>query len=150
MTYIGIDPGASGAMAIIPEQGEPILLDFKTEGIRGYAANISHLLGEQPHLTIAVELVHAMPGQGVSSMFSFGQRLGELHGMLQTLELEWHNVRPQAWQKHCGVISKSGKKGIHSAISTIYPNAPLVGPKGGIKDGRCDALGIAHYIKETT
>jgi len=96
---------------------------------------------------IGLEKVNAMPGQGVKSMFSFGERYGELQGMLQTLELGYVLVRPTEWQKACKVKPKSGKKGIHSVISKIYPKAELVGPRGGIIDGRCDALSIAHYLR---
>ena len=88
-----------------------------------------------------------MPSQGVRSVFSFGQRLGELEGMLQTLGLGYVMPRPQEWQKACGIKPKSGKKGTHEALSKIYPKAELLGPKGGINDGRCDALGIAHYLR---
>ena len=142
-TYVGIDPGASGAMCLLFEDGTIEFYDFKKGGIRSYAT----ILGAKTDI-IAVELVHSFSNQGVKSMFSFGQRLGELHGMLQTLDLPYVEVRPQAWQKACGVVPKSGKKGIHATISVLYPDASLVGPRGGLIDGRCDALGIAHYLKE--
>ena len=98
---------------------------------------------------VSVEQVSSMPGQGVKSMFSFGQRLGELEGMLQALKIGYIQTRPQAWQKTCKVQAKSGKKGIFEAISKIYPEAELLGSKGGIKDGRCDSLGIAHNLRLT-
>jgi hypothetical protein len=98
---------------------------------------------------IILESVASMHGQGVKSVFSFGQRLGELEGMLQTMELGYDKVRPQAWQKICGVKPKSGKKGIYETISKIYPKAELLGSRGGILDGRCDALSMAHYARKT-
>ena len=141
MTYIGVDPGANGCMCILEDANTHIFADFKSNGIQGYA----DLLSDIDISTIYLEEVHAMPGQGVSSMFSFGRRFGELEGMLQTLKLKYTLVRPSLWQKTIGVVPKSGKKGIYEVVSQLYPNAQLLGSKGGIQDGRCDALGIAHY-----
>lgn len=146
--YIGIDPGAKGAISFLDYKNETInFLDFDKVGIRGYAANLSHLNNEGYTLHIYLEQVHAMPNQGVSSMFSFGQRYGELQGMLQTLNLDYNFVRPHEWQRIIGVESKSGKQGIYNVVSHYAEPSTLKGPKGGIKDGRCDALGIALYAK---
>lgn len=147
-SWIGIDPGASGSLCHLFEDGTPYFMDFKADKLPGYIDYLKTLdyLEQVPTMT-AVESVHAMPGQGVKSMFSFGQRLGELEGMLQTLDIGYVMPRPQEWQRVCGVKPKSGKKGIYETISKIYPKATLTGPKGGIMDGRCDALGIAHYLR---
>jgi len=145
MIYVGIDPGASGALAVINEDSVVETYDFSVEGISGYTLILSQL----QNFTVGLELVHSMPGQGVKSMFSFGQRYGELQGMLQTLGIGYELIRPKEWQKTCKVPPKSKKKGIHDAITIIYPQAELKGPKGGIKDGRCDALGIAHHMRRS-
>lgn len=150
---IGIDPGATGSMATIFLKNNIVqqinFYDFKTNGIIGYINFLKTVkqLPEYSIVQIGLEKVHAMPKQGVKSVFSFGQRLGELEGMLITLKLGYIMPRPQDWQRECGVKPKSGKKGIYSVISKIYPDADLLGPKGGIIDGRCDALGIAHYLR---
>lgn len=144
--WIGIDPGASGSLCILYENGVTQFVDFADAGLPGY---IEINIASEDLIMAAVEKVHSMPGQGVKSTFSFGQRLGELEGMLQTLGVGYELVRPQLWQKTCGVVPKSGKKGIQQTLSKIYPDALLTGPKGGIKDGRCDALGIAHYLRKT-
>ena len=149
MIYVGIDPGASGGMCVITEDSVNIY-DFKEAQLNTYIPVLLQLLYTGQSITVAVEKVASMTGQGVKSMFSFGQRLGEIHGMLQTLGLDFIEVQPQKWQKHCGVVSKSGKPGIYTAISKLYPDAPLLGKRGGIMDGRCDALSIAHYLKETS
>lgn len=152
--WVGIDPGATGAMCILHEDNSIEFIDFKTNKLKGYIQKlVSEIAGPMgldnlPQMA-AVEKVHSMPGQGVKSVFSFGQRLGELEGMLQTLDLGYDQIRPVAWQKACGVKPKSGKKGVHEVISKLYPKAELLGPQGGIKDGRCDALGIAHYLRKT-
>lgn len=147
MTYIAIDPGANGCMCVLT--ATPIFIDFKTQGLATYANTIRSLQETNTDFTIVVEQVSSRTAQGVKSVFSFGQRLGEIEGMLITLNLPWATVTPQKWQKFCGVIPKSGKPGIYTAISEIYPDALLLGPKGGIRDGRCDALSMAHFLKET-
>lgn len=145
---IGIDPGANGAMCVMTVTGEVVmLLDFKLEGLRKYIEVLSNM--DAANITAAIEKVGSMPGQGVKSMFSFGQRLGELEGMLQTLKIGYVLVPPKEWQKSCGVPTGSDKKGIHAVIQRIYPTAKLYGPKGGVLDGRCDALGITHYLRKT-
>lgn len=144
--WLAFDPGASGALCCLYEDGTMEFIDFKKEGLKGYINWSPNSLELQ---MCAIEKVRAMPGQGVSSMLSLGRRVGELEGMLQTLEIGYVEIRPQEWQKACGVVPKSGKKGIYETISRIYPDAPLKGPKGGLLDGRADALGIAHYLRKT-
>lgn len=149
MNIIGIDPGANGCLCHLTDD-DATFIDFKKEGLTGYIQYLTEIhlsTGKKP--LIVLERVHAMPGQGVKSMFSFGQRLGELEGVLQALSLAYVFSRPQEWQKACGIPPKSGKKGIHEALAKIYPAAVLKGPKGGIMDGRCDALGLSHFGRKT-
>lgn len=145
-SWLAIDPGANGAICHLYEDGSTAFLDFKTDCLSGYAVYIDNI---STSTMIGVESVHAMRGQGVTSMFSFGQRLGELEGLLVALKRGYDKIRPQTWQKACNIPAKSGKKGTHEVMSRLYPSAILTGPKGGILDGRCDALGIAHYLRKT-
>lgn len=146
---ISYDPGANGCMVIFNRVTlEITFYDFKHVGLKGYINALKSIDLDQIHIA-AIELVRARPGQGVSSMLSLGRRVGELEGMLQTLDIGYIELRPQEWQKTCGVVPKSGKKGIYETISKIYPKAELKGSRGGLLDGRCDALGIAHYLRKT-
>ncbi len=145
LNIIAIDPGATGSMCHITDN-KVSFLDFKRDGLVGY---INYLKTIKKPTIASIEKVNSMPGQGVKSVFSFGQRLGELEGMLQTLEIGYVLTRPQEWQKACGVKPKSKKKGIYDVVSKIYPGLELIGPRGGILDGRCDALGIAHFLRKT-
>lgn len=147
-SWVAIDPGANGSLCRLYEDGSTFFIDFKKGGLHGYIDYLSALLSAKQQITaIAIEHVASMSGQGVKSMFSFGQRLGELEGMLLTFKLNYTKIRPQVWQKACQIVPKSGKKGTFQVMSNLYPNAELLGPKGGILDGRCDALGIAHYLR---
>ena len=144
MVYIGIDPGAKGSMCLI-SNGKVLFKDFD---LKDYSSILKAFLDtDDTELMVAIEKVHAMPGQGVSSSFSFGQRLGELEGMLTALQIPYELVAPKDWQKACGIPAKSDKKGIASVIQKLYPTAELYGNKGGLRDGRSDALGLAHFIR---
>ena len=144
MVYIGIDPGAKGSMCLI-SNGKVLFKDFD---LKEYSNTLKAFLDtDDTELMVAIEKVHAMPGQGVSSSFSFGQRLGELEGMLTALQIPYELVAPKDWQKACGIPAKSDKKGIASVIQKLYPTAELYGNKGGLRDGRSDALGLAHFIR---
>ena len=145
--YIGIDPGKNGALAVIRESKGVSLVDFD---LKAYINLLSYFKSsiKSYDMFIGIERVHAMPGEGVKSSFSFGERVGELKGILSTLDFdnntEW--VQPQTWQKHINTDSNRGKKAIADSLLSLYPSADLYGPRGGLKDGRSDALGIANYI----
>ena len=142
--YIGIDPGKNGALAVIRESKGVSLVDFD---LKAYI-NLLSYFKKSYDMFIGIERVHAMPGEGVKSSFSFGERVGELKGILSTLDfdnnIEW--ILPQTWQKHINTDSNRGKKAIADSLLSLYPSADLYGPRGGLKDGRSDALGIANYI----
>ena len=142
--YIGIDPGAKGCMCLI-DNGKAVFMDFNLKDYSSTLKAFHDTCGTE--LMVAIEKVHAMPGQGVSSSFSFGQRLGELEGMLTALQIPYELVAPKDWQKACGIPAKSDKKGIASVMQKLYPTAELYGNKGGLRDGRSDALGLAHFIR---
>ena len=142
--YIGIDPGKNGALAVIRESKGVRLVDFD---LKAYI-NLLSYFKKSYDMFIGIEKDHAMPGEGVKSSFSFGERVGELKGILSTLDFdnntEW--IQPQTWQKHINTDSTRGKKAIADSLLSLYPSADLYGPRGGLKDGRSDALGIANYI----
>jgi crossover junction endodeoxyribonuclease RuvC len=139
MIYIGIDPGKNGAMCLLDNEN----LEFIDFDLKEYIAKLSKL----SDIRACIESVHAMPGQGVSSCFTFGQRLGELEGILMTLQIPYELVPPKTWQKACGIQPKSDKKTIANVITKLYPTADIYGSRGGLKDGRSDALGLAHYLR---
>lgn len=138
---IGIDPGKKGALCILDKV--PKFVDFKDKNILGYI----EVLKDLDIKLAAIEKVGAMRGQGVVSMFSFGENYGMIQGVLKTLGIPYILVRPQEWQKTLNIPTKSDKKVIASIIQNIYPNAELYGIRGGLNDGRSDSLCIAHYAQ---
>lgn len=141
MQYIGIDIGSKGALCWLHKDEELLFRDFD---LRAYIALLQEVKGP---VIVAIEKVHAMPKQGVKSMFSFGQRLGEIEGVLLTLSIPYELVRPREWQKTLSMPTKTTKKSIADTLLKRYPNAELFSPRGALKDGRSDALGLAHYAK---
>jgi len=114
--YVGIDPGASGAVAWIGEDGsfgESAL--FKD---LGSLQSIASGLHRHRVIFAVIEEVSAMPGQGVTSMFSFGEQFGAMQGILAAKEIPYALVRPQTWRKECGVSIPAKEKGVDKGKRT--------------------------------
>lgn len=156
MTYkltIGIDPGLSGAVAILSDGRFVDVFDMPTAG-RGKAARqvvnssaLAAMLREHvsahtgASVIAAVEAVGAMPKQGLSSTFRFGESCGAVQGVLAALRIPIIRPAPQAWKRSYGLIGadKDASRGI--AIER-YPEAPLSRKRD---HGRAEALLIAAW-----
>lgn len=108
MRILGIDPGASGAIVLI-EDGQPIeWTAMPTTKIgtatRVNAAALTDFIASCCCTHVYVEQVHAMPSQGVTSMFNFGHSCGTVMGVLGAMGLPYTMVTPQAWKKAAGLI----------------------------------------------
>ena len=108
MVYIGIDPGKNGGVAVISESGKcaaikcpDTILDMVTQ-----LREISYPAKESK---LAIEKVHAFPGQGVTSMFNFGKGYGQWLGIIAALEIPYMDVSPYRWQKYYGKLPKEKK-----------------------------------------
>lgn len=117
---IAIDPGLTGAIAHIDEQGFAQVYDIPVIEKSGKAKIkkmvdaklLSHLIDElliNSNDKILIEQVAAMPGQGVSSMFSLGDTFGVLRGVCESLGGKVEFIRPQEWKKHYGLGSDKGE-----------------------------------------
>ncbi len=148
---IGIDPGLSGAFAVLQGQkvlkveDMPIMSLGKTRN-QINAAELGKLLrywsqNQNGDTTVYLEQVSAMPGQGVSSMFSFGCSYGVVQGIIGALDLPMVLVRPAAWKKRAGLLGKP-KDAARTLAQQLFPGQAL----GRKKDiGRADALLIARF-----
>lgn len=107
---LGIDPGISGAIAILKDN-EPVAvhdMPIMQQG-KGKQVNVNLLatiLEAYSNATVVLEKVHAMPGQGVSSVFRFGESFGAIKGVVAALRMPLIEVTPQAWKKKAGLIGK--------------------------------------------
>lgn len=153
MNFLGIDPGISGAIALLREDGEYFVWDMPT--ILKGAGNVKYELDAAalyakivewaPHSTIAaLERVNSMPGMSVSTMFSLGDSFGVCRACLASAMVPTHYVLPQAWKKHFG-LSKEKEEARALAVKR-YPKAELHLKK---HIDRAEAILIATYLKET-
>ena len=144
IAFLGIDPGATGAAALIHGGGQE-LLDWPGDAAR-VVARLADWQARFEVRLAALEKVHAMPGQGVVSMFSFGQNVGTWQGILAALSIPYVTPRPQEWQR--GLVDrKAGKDTKTASLATarrLFPGADLARKKD---HGRADALLIAWWAK---
>lgn len=157
MLIIGIDPGCSGAVAVTDMEGNfiaylimPLIKVGKQSKVNGAAvkAFINEVVKKLPwsHSSMMhafIEQVHAMPGQGVTSMFTFGHAAGKIEGVIEGLGIPWTGVTPQAWKKSAGLIG-TDKDAARSRAIMLYPNELCLHKKG---EGQAiaDALLIARH-----
>ena len=131
MIIIGIDPGLSGGIAVLDNNkvldlfDMPVMADGKKNKKQLNSALLAKLIKESISNTsesaVIVEQVNAMPGQGVTSMFNFGQTFGAIKGICATLELPIFFVRPSKWKKHFELINSSKDASRTKAIE-MYPH----------------------------
>lgn len=149
---IGIDPGISGAIAIIGDhRAAPAVKDMpvmsKGTGKKQQvnAAELARMLASCAPSVVYVERVSAMPEQGVVSMFAFGEAFGVIRGVLAAMNIPIELVTPQTWKRRFGLLGTEKDAARTKAIE-LYPTAPLARKKD---IGRADALLIARYGWET-
>lgn len=160
MTVIGIDPGKDGAMAILGCRDTPILVPFDEleyanqlrmlDPLRSVETGAECLVvhGKFPgELFCVVEHVSAMPGQGVTSCFSFGQNFGFILGLLRAFRIPYQLVRPQKWKKEFSCTSD--KNTSIEVAQRLFPCVDLRRTPRCTKphDGIAEALLLASYAK---
>ena len=145
MRIFSIDPGLSGAIAVLENEVvlDVIDLPVMAEGKK----NKRQLNSAQLSQYMSKNLVNAMPGQGVTSMFNFGQTFGAIKGISATLKLPIYFVRPSKWKKHFDLINSSKDASRTKAIE-IYPSlAEKLSKKKDVN--KSDAILIARFFYES-
>ena len=122
MIYIGIDPGKKGALAIINGIGDISIYPFDKEVYRNVLSDYQ-MVGSEILAKCCLEHVSAMPGQGVVSMFTFGENFGFIQGLLTAFEIPYELVRPQKWKKEFSITSD--KNQAIDVCKRLFPNAIL-------------------------
>jgi crossover junction endodeoxyribonuclease RuvC len=147
---LGIDPGVTGALALLDRSGQvelladlPIIRDKSLAWVDG--AELQSMLlnaigGRQCHAV--VERVSSMPGQGIASAFGFGVGFGSILSVLQTLRLPLELVTPSVWKRAVGL--SSDKRASLDKARLLFPLADLTLAK---HDGRAEALLLAYWIQ---
>ena len=157
MKIIGIDPGLSGAIAILEDKevfsvfDMPVMAEGKKNKRQLNSAQLVNIIKENlkndDEVAVIVEQVNAMPGQGVTSMFNFGQTFGAIKGVCAALKLPIFFVRPSKWKKHFELINSS-KDSSRTKVIEMYPK--LSNQLSKKKDvNKSDAILIARFFNET-
>ena len=159
MLIIGIDPGISGSICFLEDGIIKDVIEMPTmiEGKKNKKqVNGSQIFNEiclriktyeEKNIKVVVEQVSAMPGQGVTSMFNFGQSFGILKGICSAMQLPIYFVRPAKWKKYFNLIN-SEKDASRTRAIEIFPyfSSNLSKKKDSNK---ADAILIASYFHET-
>ena len=157
MIIFGIDPGLGGAISVLENKkvievfDMPTMIDGKKNKRQVNGAQVTNIIKERlngdEEIIVVVEHVNAMPGQGVTSMFNFGQSFGVIKGICAALSLPIYFVRPMKWKKHFNLIKTNKDAGRTKAIE-VYPE--ISSKLSRKKDSnKADAILIARYFNDT-
>ena len=157
MKIIGIDPGLSGAIAILDNNkvlkiyDMPVMSEGKKNKRQLNSAQLVNIIKENinshEEINVVVEQVNAMPGQGVTSMFNFGQTFGAIKGVCAALNLPIFFIRPSKWKKYFELINSSKDSSRTKAIE-MYPSiANQLSKKKDVN--KSDAILIARFFSDT-
>jgi len=157
MIIFGVDPGVSGAISVLENKKiievyeMPTMIDGKKNKKQINGSQVANIIKERLNgdneIIVVVEHVNAMPGQGVTSMFNFGQSFGVIKGICSALSLPIYFVRPSKWKKHFNLI-KTNKDASRTKVIEVYPeiSSKLYRKKDSNK---ADAILIARYFNDT-
>lgn len=138
--WIGLDPGQSGGIGFIREDGVTW-----AEKMPETDKDLSELLSEKAdswaEVFACLESVHSMPGQGVASSFKFGEGFGKLQMALCCNSIPYDRVTPQKWQKELSCLTKGDKNVSKRRAQELFPMVPR------ITHNIADALLIAKYCQ---
>ena len=153
MIVFGIDPGVSGALSIYEHKKLKEVIDMPTmsDGKKNkkqinapqLALEIKNRANGSENVAVVIEHVSAMPGQGVTSMFNFGQSFGVIKGICSALTLPIYFIRPVKWKKHFNLINTQKDSSRTKAIEFF----PYISHKLSRKKdaNKADAILIASF-----
>jgi len=157
MIIFGVDPGVSGAISVLENKKiievyeMPTMIDGKKNKKQVNGSQVANIIKERLNgdneIIVVVEHVNAMPGQGVTSMFNFGQSFGVIKGICSALSLPIYFVRPSKWKRYFNLI-KTNKDASRTKVIEVYPeiSSKLYRKKDSNK---ADAILIARYFNDT-
>lgn len=160
-TFVGIDPGFKGAIALVSCDGAVSVYDMPVTE-RGTDRQreidlpalraIFQGLAIPPLPLVGIEWPTTRPGEGAERSERFGRGKGYLEAFALLHDLPHKRIPPNLWKGRLGIPGKSHKEANPLAAETVerfYPAAKhlIYGPRGGVLDGRADAILIAHYLR---
>jgi len=162
LAVMGIDPGTAGALCLLIPETKQILFKKTTDNAFELYEWLRQIDFEFNFSVCMIEEVSAIQGSAAKATFKFGANVERVNVIPEIAQISVDKIRPKAWQKQIGLViptNLSGptnaakrklfiKKEIAAIATRLYPKAELYGPKGGLLDGRSDALMIAHYAAQ--
>ena len=144
--FIGIDPGKTGGIACIDtESGICCTEPYNDKALIDMCSQVSHSWNQQA--VCCLEKVGARPGQGVVSMFNFGQSVGYIKGVLEAFRIPYQEITPQKWKKEFGLNSE--KAASAEVCRKLFPDIDLLASPRckNPHDGMAEALLMAEYAR---
>lgn len=138
--YLGVDPGKSGAIAVLTQNGSVACVVRLDQTEHDIVDSVRQVVAEQ-RCCAMLERVSSMPGQGLSSTFKFGQSYGFLRGLLVSLRIPFEDVTPATWQGYLKCRSKGDKNVTKAAAQRKWPGEKII-------HATADSLLIAEYCRQ--
>ena len=155
-TVISVDPGTKGAIAVIYIDKKKVEFVDITQKPSVLIDILTHIKVSTELLGVVIEDVHAIPGSAAKSTFKFGFNYGAITAVLYSVVRVVFKIPPKEWQDFIGLKVSKKLKGdrrkreiklkVASIAKKLYPNAEVYGKRGGLLDGRTDALMIGHTV----
>ena len=142
MIYIGIDPGRSGAIAMIYSDGDVYVMPLKETTL----INVLRATAGLPS-RCCLEKVHAMPKQGVASTFAFGENFGYIKGVLECNGISYQEISPERWKREFGLTSDKARS--VEVCRRLFPDVSLRPTERSRvdDDNMAEALLMAEYAR---
>ena len=146
--FIGIDPGKSGGIAhinAINNYSETV--PYSNEALLQLCTDVFYGTADCQNVVCCLEKVGAMPGQGVVSMFNFGQSVGYIKGVLEAFKIPYQEITPQKWKREFSLTSDKAKS--TEVCRKLFPDISLLATPRCKKphDGMAEALLMAEYAR---
>lgn len=141
--FIGIDPGKNGGIAFIDHECDIVdTLPYNEKNLIDLCR-----VSDSGRAICCLEKVAARPGQGVVSMFNFGQNVGYIKGVLESFRIPYQEITPQKWKKEFGL--NSDKAASVDVCRKLFPDVNLLATPKSKKphDGMAEALLMAEYAR---
>lgn len=152
LVYVGIDPGLTGAIVALLPDGTAEFHDMPTLTVKKKQtldyAGLAHILRRYPkrgECMAAIEFVSSMPGQGVASMFKFGQVYGAALATMATLQIPYRTITPPVWKRAFRLIGCDKDESRARALELFPGVVEYLRLKKN--HGRADALLLAEYLR---
>jgi len=149
--FIGCDPGATGYYCLVVPSTKYVEFYPNNTKPREIAQWLSVQKKKYSIAIVMIEDVHTLFGMSAKSNFTFGRNVEKINVIPSIVGLSIDLVQPKVWQRFIGIKAKSKtiKQDVAVICERLYPDVNIRGPKGGLKDGKSDALMLAHYASQT-